>query len=294
MKATAFFTAALILLLYITSSSAYFNRLNSETVQGVFAYGKESQETNIQMKPISRGDSVERKEQATKLKLMTYNMHRGIGKNGKLNLNNTAEVIKTCDAAIIGLQEVERHSIRTGFQDQIEVLSKKLGMNFAYGKSINVLNGAYGNGLLSIYPIDEYTVYDLPSFSFSEQRTILRTVVNIEGNRLAVYNTHLGLKESERREQLDYILGLIKEETLNYVLMGDMNTKSEKLNMLTIYMKDSAQDSKKQELSTFSEKDVQERIDYIFVSSDVQVTDYDVIISEASDHYPVISEIVLK
>jgi endonuclease/exonuclease/phosphatase family metal-dependent hydrolase len=292
MKSTAFITTVLIFVLYITSGPAYFNMINTAAEQHVFAYSGDSQDINIQMKPLSRGDDMDRREQEITLKLMTYNIRRGIGKDGRLNLNHTAEVIKNSNADIISLQEVERHSIRTGFQDQIKILSNKLDMNYAYGKSINVLNGEYGNGLISLYPIEEYKVYDMPSHS--EQRTILRTVISIGSHRMAVYNTHLGLNEAERKEQLDFIIQLVKEETLDYVLMGDMNTKSDKLTAVADFLKDSAQNSEQQQQSTFEEKGVQGRIDYIFVSPNMQVENYDVVISEASDHYPVVSEIVIS
>lgn len=292
MKAIAFVTAALIFILYSTSGQAYFNMLTTAAEQNVFAYSNEIQDNNIQMKPLSRGDVMERKEQDVKLKLMTYNIRRGKGKDGKLNLNNTAEVIKNSNAAIISLQEVERYSIRTGFQDQIKLLSSKLEMNYAFGKSMNILNGEYGNGLISLYPIEEYRAYDLPSFG--EQRTVLRTVLNIDGHRLAVYNTHLGLKEAERAEQVDFILHMTEEETIDYILMGDMNTKSDKLILIADRMKDSAKGSEKLHQSTFEEKGLQERIDYIFVSPNIDVSNYDVLISEASDHYPVVSEVVVN
>lgn len=292
MKATAFVTAVLIFVLYITSGQAYFNMLTTAADQNVFVYSNEIKDNNIQMKPISGGDVVERKEQDVKLKIMTYNMHRGIGKNGKLNLNAVADVIKKSGAAIIALQEVERHSIRTVFQDQIKQLSVNTDMNYAYGKSINVLNGHYGNGLLSKYPIEEYKVYDIPSTG--EQRTVLRAVINIGGRQFAVYNAHLGLKETERKDQVDFIMQMMEAETMDHILMGDMNSKSDKLTLITDSMKDCAKGSEKLQQSTFDEKGVKERIDYIFVSPDIEVTNYDVLMSEASDHYPVVSEVVVN
>jgi endonuclease/exonuclease/phosphatase family metal-dependent hydrolase len=244
------------------------------------------------MKPLSRGDTLERREQEVKLKLMTYNIHRGIGRNGRLDLNAVAEVINDSNAGIIALQEVERHSIRTVFQDQIKQLSEKTNMNFSYGKSVNVLNGEYGNGILSRYPIEEYMAYELPSFK--ERRTVLRTVINVDGLMVAVYNTHLGLNESERKGQVEHIIHMISEEKLEYLLMGDMNSNADKLTKITAHMKDSADGSEKQHQSTFIEKEVEERIDYIFVSPNMEVKAYDVLESEASDHYPVVSEVILS
>jgi endonuclease/exonuclease/phosphatase family metal-dependent hydrolase len=292
MKATAFIMTALILLIYLTSGPGYFNTLTTAADQNVFAYNNENQVAIIQMKPLSRGDAMSRRTQEANLKLMTYNIHRGIGKNRRLDLNAVADVIKESKAAVIALQEVERHSIRTVFQDQIKQLSIKTDMNYSYGKSINVLNGEYGNGILSKYPIEEYKAYELPSFS--ERRTVLRTVINIEGLKVAIYNTHLGLNESERKEQIEYINQMISDEKLDYILMGDMNSKAEKLAILQEHLKDCAEITDKQQLNTFIEDGVQERIDYIFVSPNMEVKDYNVVVSEASDHYPVISEVAIN
>ena len=130
--------------------------------------------------------------------------------------------------------------------------------------------------------------------SFSEQRTVLRTVVNIGSHQLAVYNTHLGLKAAERKEQIDFIMQMTETETIDYILMGDMNSRPDKLTVITDSMKDSAVGSEKMEQSTFDEKEVSERIDYIFVSPSIEVTNYDVLMSDASDHYPVISKVVVN
>ena len=292
MKAIAFITAALIFLMLTTRGPSYFNQLAPAEQQNVFAYSNNLLADNIQMKPLSRINEVDNRETEVKLKLMDYNIHRGIGKNGKLDLNAVAEVMIASNADVIALQEVERYSIRTGFQDQIKRLADKTGMNYVFNKSINILNGEYGNGLLSRYPIEEYKAFDLTSFG--EQRTVLRAVINVDGLKLAVYNTHLGLKESEREEQLNFIIELISEEKLAYILMGDMNSKDDKLKGITDIMKDSAQDRNKQQLNTFEEKDMQGRIDYIFVQPDMEVSDYEVIKSDASDHYPVVSDIVVN
>lgn len=292
MKGKALITAALIFFIGTISVYSYFSMSNSHNDQKTFAYGNESNEANIQMKLLSRGEDMGKRENEAKLKLMTYNMHRGIGRDGRLDLDAIVDVIQSSEAEVIALQEVERYSIRTGFQDQIKQLSNKTEMNYSFGKSTNILNGEYGNGLLSKYPIEEYEVYDLPSLN--EQRTVLRTVINVNGSRLVVYNTHLGLKASERQEQLDFIMQMISEETMEYILMGDLNSMIEHLKTITDNMKDSAANSDKAQQSTFEEDGVHGRIDYIFVSPNIKTEGYDVVLSDASDHYPVISSIVIN
>lgn len=140
------------------------------------------------------------------ISIMTYNIHRGTNKSGKLDLDGIAEAVKSSGAGIIAVQEAERFSIRTGFKDQMKYLADKLSMQYVFGKSISILNGQYGNGLLSIYPIEDYEVIRL--YSEGEQRTLLRAVLNIDGNRLTIYNTHLGLGKAERARQLDEIMKL--------------------------------------------------------------------------------------
>lgn len=238
---------------------------------------------------INNASSINTNQENTSLRLMTYNIHRGIGTNGKLNLAATADVIGKAKSDIVALQEVERFSPRTGFKDEIRYLSSKLDMNYAYGKSLNILMGEYGNGLLSKYPIEESKTIKLPSMK--EQRTALRAVINIEGHRLAVYNVHLGLNESERQEQINYITHLLDSEKLDYVLMGDMNSGVDKLSSITEIMKDSALESPMYGQSTIEENDLQARIDYIFLSQSMKSTEYNVMITNASDHYPVVSAV---
>lgn len=219
------------------------------------------------------------------IKVMTYNIHRGINKDNKLDLDGIVEAVKDSGADIIALQEVERFSVRTRFQDQIGYIAEKLSMYHAFGKSISILNGQYGNAILSKYPIEEYEVKELPSKG--EQRTILRAGLNINGKKLPVYSTHLGLKQSERDLQLAEIIRIIGGEK-DFILAGDFNTSVDKLGVIAGVYNDCAEydDGSK---PTFENDGLSERIDYIFTSKSFEVKEYDVPVSEASDHYPVVT-----
>lgn len=223
------------------------------------------------------------------IRVMTYNIHRGINKNSELDLDGMAEVIKNSEAEIIALQEVERFSVRTRFQDQIKYIADKLSMQYAFGKSINILNGQYGNAILSKYPIEEYEVSELPSEG--EQRTLLKAGLNVQGNRISIYNTHLGLKQSERNMQIEEIMRISQGEKI-FIIAGDFNTSMDKLPIITTKLIDCGNFQDNAGKATFEEDGLSERIDYIFVSKNFEVKDYQVIKADASDHYPVVS--VLK
>lgn len=229
--------------------------------------------------------SIKTKQENPPIKVVTYNIHRGINKSNKLDLDGVTEVIMDIGADIVALQEVERFSIRTGFKDQIGYIAEKLSMNYAYGKSINILNGQYGNAILTRYPIEEYEVKQL--YSEGETRTLLRVVLSINGSRIQVYNTHLGLNSSEREKQIREIIDITANAD-NYILAGDFNSAVDKLDAVTGKLKDAAlYDVNKYRIPTFDNGDITERIDYIFLSEKFKIAGYEVLKSDASDHYPV-------
>lgn len=225
------------------------------------------------------------------IKVMTYNIHRGINKNGELDLDGIAEVIKDSGAEIIALQEVERFSVRTGFRDQIKYIADKLSMKYVFGKSVNILNGQYGNGILTKYPIEEYEISPLPSEG--EQRTLLRAGLNVNGNSVYIYNTHLGLNQSERDRQIEEILKILGEQK-NFLIAGDFNSSVDKLGAITEKYIDCASFVNNYGDVTFENNGLRERIDYLFVSKEFEIKSYYVHVSDASDHYPVISLLKFK
>ena len=46
-------------------------------------------------------------EDALSLRVVTYNIHHGVGVDGKLDLNRIAEVIRAAKADLVALQEVD-------------------------------------------------------------------------------------------------------------------------------------------------------------------------------------------
>jgi endonuclease/exonuclease/phosphatase family metal-dependent hydrolase len=224
------------------------------------------------------------------MKVMTYNIHRGMNKANELNLDAISEVIENSGAEIIALQEVERFSLRTKFQDQIKYIADKLSMHYAFGKSVNILNGQYGNAILSKYTIEEYEVAQLPSKG--ERRTLLKAKLNMHGYSINFYNTHLGLNGNERELQLKEIIKLIGNDN-RFILAGDFNTKADKLSVITEELIDSASYENNESNPTFEKEGLSERIDYVFISRSFSVKEYKVLKSEASDHYPVVSVIKL-
>jgi len=217
------------------------------------------------------------------INIISYNIHSGLNKNMFPTLFDTIDFLKEADADIICLQEVNE-SVRAGFQ--VSSFKEELKMNSHFGANVVDLGYNYGLVTYSKYPIKgEEHIY---LSSFREQRGMLHTVVKVDYRKLNIINVHLGLDNNEReiqiRELLDFIKKLGDEP---YIVVGDFNQGSVSID--DNILKDVAKKLGKSNILTFPTG--LDRIDYIFVSSNIKVLDYDVLIKDMSDHYPVFAKI---
>ena len=86
------------------------------------------------------------------------------------------------------------------------------------------------------------------------------------------------------KELLSFINTLAEE---SYIVVGDFNDGN--ISIDDTILSDVAKELGKANVLTFSLG--LDRIDYIFVSTDIEVLDYDVLIENMSDHYPIIANI---
>src|SRR5690606_22767226 len=160
------------------------------------------------------------KKKAPIVKVMSSNIAHGLGMDGIVDLEKTAEVIEESCATIIALQEVDRYiSARSQNVDLAAWLSQRLTMHAAYGAIMHFAaedserpNRQYGNVILSKYPIKYVENHLLTQvycpFGNNEQRGILETVIAVDGIYLSVFNTHLALKDNELALSIDEILAI--------------------------------------------------------------------------------------
>ena len=226
------------------------------------------------------------------IKLMTYNIHYGVGTDDVFNLQRVIDTIKTQNPDIIALNEVDHIMPRTAFQKQDEILENAFGYEAVYGPNIN-FGAKYGNMLISKYPILSWTNHRLPRKGrFAEPRGLIEAKLDVDGQELKVFVTHLSINRKERKKQMDFIEAYIKTVSEPIILMGDFNElpDSSEMKKITNILEDTAT----QEYGTFPADGATARIDYIFVSSNIIVKDNQVIESQASDHLPVIAKIYIE
>jgi endonuclease/exonuclease/phosphatase family metal-dependent hydrolase len=260
---------------------------------------------------------------STTITVASYNIHHGIGVDGRLDLQRTADVIRRRDADVVGLQEVDRaYRSRSEFVDQLDVLSETLGMETAFGPAMERSTdrgpddrpGQYGVALMSEHPIRDATVVSLPSPSDSEPRVLLQGTVDLtDGPAIHVSTTHLGLTRSVRSRQAASIADAVSGSEPS-VLVGDFNDPpgSPPIATVTDQMTDALERAGCGDHPTFPSPYVEpgpvdlggrqtdyevsvpwDRIDYVFTSSDLGVRDADVVESLASDHSVVVADLTI-
>jgi endonuclease/exonuclease/phosphatase family metal-dependent hydrolase len=155
------------------------------------------------------------------IRVVSYNIRHGKGLDGQVDLQRTAEVLRSMNADLIALQEVDRHQLRSGLQDQAKVLAEMLGMYYRFSPSIVLGFGEYGNAILSRYPIVGHERVALPGIL--EYRSLLKVTVQA-GDRLLVFaGTHLGLKLEEREQQMPLIYEALADVHAPAIFAGDFN-----------------------------------------------------------------------
>jgi endonuclease/exonuclease/phosphatase family metal-dependent hydrolase len=156
-----------------------------------------------------------------RLRLASYNVHRGIGRDRRMDPGRILGVIREIDPDIIALQEVEAHD--TG-GDMLAWLAEQTGTRAIAGATLLRGDGHYGNGLLTRCAVRATELVDL-SFRRREPRGAIAADLELDGGRaLRVVATHLGLRPAERRAQVEYLVKLFTWHPQDYaVLMGDVN-----------------------------------------------------------------------
>ena len=142
------------------------------------------------------------------MRLLTYNIHKGIGGRDRLyRLERVIETIEQENPDLICLQEVDRNVARSKFDDQPRLLARHFNAAaHIYQQNVHVREGGYGNLLLSRWPLAGHHQISLRLHNRKPRGAQLAEVQTPEGSMLVV-NWHLGLAERERHWQVHHLLG---------------------------------------------------------------------------------------
>jgi endonuclease/exonuclease/phosphatase family metal-dependent hydrolase len=237
-------------------------------------------------------------------RIVTYNVHRCVGNDRRLDVARVADVLARLEPDIVALQELDVGRARTGGVDQAHEIAQRLEMTHHFHAALQVEEELYGDAILTAYPERLIQVGPLPGhprITQLEPRGALWVEVEIEGTWVQVINTHLGLVPREQQVQARCIAGPSWLEHPRCagpkILLGDFNATGTSLvyRTLTAQLEPARRLApKKSPTSTFPSPLPVLRIDHVFVSPEIVVRDvfapYDPLVRVASDHLPLVMD----
>ncbi len=157
-----------------------------------------------------------------RITVASYNIHSCVGIDRRYDPGRIQRVIADLDADVIGLQEVGERAQHAQSIDHFDFLSEETGMHVIAGPNL-IDNGApYGNVLLSRRPVTDYRLIRL-NVPNREPRGAIAAVVRCADRNVRFVNTHLDLRQKERKMQLEILRDALSDVDLPTVFLGDYN-----------------------------------------------------------------------
>lgn len=265
---------------------------------------------------LTTGDVVSKAEETTpyerqpgngrRLRLLSYNIQTGIASQRYrhyitqgwkhvlphasrwYNLDRIARALRSFD--IVGLQEVDSGSLRTGFINQTKYLAEQAGFPFWHCQ-INRRLGKFArhsNALLSRLIPTELIEQPLPGLP---GRGVLIARFGSSATGLALFVLHLALGRRTRLRQVAYLADLVNEYA-HVVVMGDLNCgiASQEIKQL---LRDTDLQSPPDNLNTFPSWQPRWRLDHILLSPKIGVERAYIPPWMFSDHLPIAMDVII-
>lgn len=240
------------------------------------------------------------------LKLVSFNVQVGIATTKKndyftgswkhvlphaernSNLRQVAELISAYD--VVGLQELDSGSIRSGFVNQAEYLAGLAGFPYWVDRTNRNLGpvAQHSMGMLSKLRAGRVERHALPG-RIPGRGALLASFG--EDDELVIAQTHLALSRKARLEQIGYLVDVLGAYR-HVVVMGDFNCEPQSAEFELFYSGLGLR-SPEQATPTYPSWEPRERLDHILVSSEIEIVSCEVLDSRLSDHLPLAMEIGL-
>lgn len=231
-----------------------------------------------------------------RLRVMTYNLHQGFNTAGRLDMEALAQMIEASRADVIALHEVSRGWVLNGSLDMLAWLSQRLQMPYYFGPTADP---QWGNALLSRYPILRVSSRLLPPLSLGVRRGYIVAEINVGQATLKVIAAHLHHIPADSAVRQAQAPGLLAawDRAPYTVVLGDMNAgpESPEMQLLAqVGLVDVSAAIGPRPHYTYPATNPDQQLDYIWATPDLAPSDFDIPLSTASDHLPVIATLTMQ
>lgn len=161
-------------------------------------------------------------EPVREIRVMSWNLHHGVGEDGKLDLARIAARIREQKPDLVVLQEVDNKCRRSGSVDQAAELAKLTGLTGVFGKAMDHDGGEYGQAILSKHPLGETKVHRLPGDG--EPRIAFEAAVAVGSKPVRLVSVHLDHQQDARRlKQAETLVKALEASKEPLIVAGDFN-----------------------------------------------------------------------
>ena len=227
------------------------------------------------------------------LRVMTFNIQ-----SGRHGLDVVAGLIQEAQPDVVALQEVDRFTERSGGVDQAEALARRTGLRYShFFRTTSLRGGDYGLAVLSRYPLSGLSWRGLPT-NGAEPRGVGRAVVESPHGAVSVYVTHLSnlpFRGRLREQQVRALLTFMGEGQGPSLLCGDFNDGEGSAAVAAVrrVLEDAFGRAGRGRSTTYPMGLLPEtRLDYVFTTKELRAADAWVVRETASDHFPVVVDLL--
>ncbi len=158
-----------------------------------------------------------------KLRVLTWNIHRGVGIDFRHDIQRIVNVLDKIDADIVALQEVDLRAKSAQSIDLLKILKKQAGDYCCHAWTIKDKRGKYGHVLFSKYPLKDQFIHDVSVYK-REPRAVIETIMQLAMTKVRILAIHLGLGIGDKARQLTKLQDIIgTSDIIPTIIMGDFN-----------------------------------------------------------------------
>jgi endonuclease/exonuclease/phosphatase family metal-dependent hydrolase len=227
-------------------------------------------------------------------RVMTFNVHSAFNRQGRLDPLEIARLIDAQDPDVVALQEVSRGWLVDGSVDLVDWLASRLGMEVVFAGTADPI---WGNAILSRVGFLDHGSGSLPLAETLLPRGYVWADVDLGLERpvlvVATHLHHIPEEPGPRLAQIPVLLDFWGGAG-HSVLMGDLNSEPTWPEMELIRnagMIDAWTEAGQGPGLTWPADDPFQRIDWIWLSPDLQAVAAETVEGTASDHRAVVADL---
>ncbi|MDB5344117.1 MAG: Endonuclease/exonuclease/phosphatase [Schlesneria sp.] len=223
------------------------------------------------------------------LRIGTFNIHSGKGRDRKTDLARTASVFKM-PLDVVGLNEVRGTWSQSIGLNQAEQLSSLWGMQSAFiPTERRWWHDHFGNALLTRLPIRQIQRLPLPGLRGKAFRCAALSQVEFQKRMVQVLTVHVD-SQSDRGPQLQAVIAMFLALQPPAILMGDLNSTSDDPQMRELLARPDVVDAQQE---TPLDARGRKRIDWVLARG-LRCRSGQVVENEASDHPALVAEFEIE